>query len=83
MECRRQEGHADAEEEQNELRRLTEEAGEWMKLGGLLMEELRQKREEKVEERTKERKKSKEVMLNQFKCSPSRVTLKPFHTRAL
>ncbi len=57
---RRSEGYADAEEEQNELRRLMEEAGEWMKLAGLLLEEAKQRKEE---EEAKERKKSTEVRI--------------------
>ncbi len=56
---RRVEGYADAEEEQDELRRLTEEAGEWTKLAELLLEEVKQKREK--EEEAKERQKSTEV----------------------
>ena len=37
---RRREGYPDAEEEQEELRRLGEEAGEWSRLARLLLQEL-------------------------------------------
>lgn len=37
---RRREGYPDAEEEQEELRRLGEEAGKWSKLAGLLLQGL-------------------------------------------
>ena len=43
----RAEGYAEPEEEQEELRRLAGEAGEWVKLGGFLLEELADKRERK------------------------------------
>ena len=47
---RRKEGYADAEEESNELRRLSEEAEEWVKLGVLLVKELEEWRERGTEE---------------------------------
>ena len=37
---RRREGYSDAEEEQEELRRLGEEVGKWSKLAGLLLQGL-------------------------------------------
>lgn len=55
---RRAEGYADPEEELDELRRLTEEASEWTKLAGLLVEEVEQMR---TEEEEKEEEKSTQV----------------------
>ena len=63
---RRREGYPDAEEEQEELRRLGEEAGEWSRLAGLLLQELTkgeggEEREEQVKRESPERKESQEV----------------------
>ena len=65
---RRREGYPDAEEEQEELRRLGEEAGEWSKLAGLLLQELTKgeggeegEEGEEVKRESPERKESQEV----------------------
>ena len=63
---RRREGYPDAEEEQEELRRLGEEAGEWSRLARLLLQELikgegEEEEEEEVKRESPERKKSQEV----------------------
>ena len=62
---RRREGYPDAEEEQEELRRLGEEAGEWSRLAGLLLQELTKgeggKEGEEVKRESPERKESQEV----------------------
>ena len=62
---RRREGYPDAEEEQEELRRLGEEAGEWSGLARLLLQELIKgeggEEGEEVERESPERKESQEV----------------------
>ena len=62
---RRREGYPDAEEEQEELRRLGEEAGEWSQLAGLLLQELTKgeggEEGEAVKRESPERKESQEV----------------------
>ena len=62
---RRREGYPDAEEEQEELRRLGEEAGEWSRLGGLLLQELTKgeggEEGEEVKRESPERQESQEV----------------------
>ena len=66
---RRREGYPDAEEEQEELRRLGEEAGEWSRLAGLLLQELTKgeggeeggEEGEAVKRESPERKESQEV----------------------
>ena len=62
---RRREGYPDAEEEQEELRRLGEEAGEWSRLAGLLLQDLTNgeggEEGEEVKRESPERKESQEV----------------------
>ena len=62
---RRREGYPDAEEEQEELRRLGEEAGEWSRLARLLLQELIKgeggEEGEEVKREPPERKESQEV----------------------
>ena len=45
VDLHRKEGYADAEEEQQELQRLREEAAEWVRLAGLLVSQLKEGRD--------------------------------------
>ena len=44
VDLHRREGYADADEEQQELQRLREEAAEWVRLAGLLVSQLKEGR---------------------------------------